>query len=186
MLEDGLKNVNDEVESENEDIKSAMITDAIKDNVGVHYLKVVNYVSFDDATMYTVELPASEHGVPEVREAKMSEVNNLMDYDVFEKVEDKGQETISSRGIITAKEKHDGQKQKIKARLVARGFQETEKPQSDSPTVSKEYFEILMAIAANNGFKLASVDIRAAFLQSKTLDRDIFMKPLQEATIWIG
>ena len=43
-----------------------------------------------------------------------------------------------------------------------------------------------MAIAANNGFKLASVDIRAAFLQSKTLDRDIFMKPLQEATIWIG
>ena len=69
---------------------------------------------------------------------------------------------------------------------MARGFQETEKPQSDSPTVSKEYFEILMAIAANNGFKLASVDIRAAFLQSKTLDRDIFMKPLQEATIWIG
>ena len=105
MLEDGLKNVNDEVESENEDIKSAMITDAIKDNVGVHYLKVVNYVSFDDATMYTVELPASEHGVPEVREAKMSEVNNLMDYDVFEEVEDKGQETISSRWIITAKGK---------------------------------------------------------------------------------
>ena len=32
-----------------------------------------------------------------------------------------------------------------------------------------------MAVAANKNFKLASVDIRAAFLQSRTLDRDVFM-----------
>ena len=75
------------------------------------------------------------------------------------------------------KEKHDGQKEKTKARLVARIFQETLKPQSDSPTVSKESFKTLMAIAANSDFNLASVDIRAAFLQSRTLDRDVFMLP---------
>ena len=34
-----------------------------------------------------------------------------------------------------------------------------------------------MAVAANSGFKLASVDIRAAFLQSRTLDRDVFVEP---------
>ena len=34
-----------------------------------------------------------------------------------------------------------------------------------------------MAIAANSDFKLASVDIRAVFLQSRTLDRDVFMLP---------
>ena len=56
-------------------------------------------------------------------------------------------------------------------------FQETLKPQSDSPTVSKELFKILMAVAANSNFKLASVDIRNAFLQSRTLDRDVFMLP---------
>ena len=100
-----------------------------------------------------------------------------MDYDVFEEVEDKGQETIGSRWVVTEKEKHDGQKLKTKARIVARGFQETMKPQSDSPTVSKESFKILMAISANENFKLASVDIRAAFLQSRTLDRDVFMLP---------
>ena len=62
------------------------------------------------------------------------------------------------------------------------------KPQTDSPTVSKESFKILMAIAANNGFRLASVDIRAAFLQSRTLHRDVFMKPppdiKKEGIIW--
>ena len=78
---------------------------------------------------------------------------------------------------MTEKEKHDGQKLQTKARLVARGFQETMKLQSDSPTVSKESFKILMAISANSDFKLASVDTRAAFLQSRTLDRDVYMLP---------
>ena len=66
---------------------------------------------------------------------------------------------------MTEKEKHDGQKQACKARLVARGFQESLKPQSDSPTASKDSFKMLMAVAANSRFKLASVDIRVAFLQ---------------------
>ena len=45
-----------------------------------------------------------------------------MDYNVFEKVEDNGQETIGSRWVVTENEKHDGQKLQTKARLVARGF----------------------------------------------------------------
>ena len=62
-------------------------------------------------------------------------------------MEDKGQETIGSRWVITAKEKHDGQKQKTMARLVAYEFQENLKLESDSPTVSKESFKMLMAVA---------------------------------------
>ena len=77
--------------------------------------------------------------------------------------------------MVTEKEKHDGQKKQTNARLVARGFQETLKPKSDSPTVSKESFKTLMAIAENSEFKLASVDIRAAFLQSRSFDQDVFM-----------
>ena len=100
-----------------------------------------------------------------------------MDYSTFEEVKDEGQETIGSRWVVTQKEMHDGQKTEYKARLVARGFQERLKPQSDSPTAAKESFKLLMAVAANNGFKLASLDIRAAFLQSKTLNRDVFIKP---------
>ena len=34
-----------------------------------------------------------------------------------------------------------------------------------------------MALSANFHFKLASVDIQAAFLQSKVLDRDVFVEP---------
>ena len=117
-------------------------------------MKVVNSVSFFDIAIYIVELPVSENGWPQVKEAKMSEVSNLLDYNVFEEVEDKGHETIRSRWEVIAKVKHDGQKQKTKARLVVREFQETLKPQSDSPTVSKESFKVLMAVAENSNLKL--------------------------------
>ena len=42
--------------------------------------------------------------------------------------------------VVTEKKQHDGQKTKVKARLVARGFQEALKPQSDSPTAAKRIF----------------------------------------------
>ena len=128
------------------------LADVTSDSIGTNYLKVINSVSFSDLATYTVDLPVSEHGRPEVKEAKTAEVSNFLDYDVFEEVKDKGQETIGSRWVVTTKEKHDGQKQKTKARLVARGFQETMKPQSDSPTVSKESFKMLMTITANDIF----------------------------------
>merc|ERR1712055_1227723 len=58
----------------------------------------------------------------------------------------------------------------------------------DRPTASKESVKLLMAVAANEGFKLASVDIRAAFLQAKTLDREVFVQPpkdiRKEGVIW--
>ena len=87
---------------------------------------------------------------------------------------------IGSQWVVTQKEKHDGQKQQTKARLVAHRFQESLKPQSDSPTVSHESFKLLMAVAANSSFKLASMEIGAAFLQLKILERKVFVKPPED------
>ena len=78
--------------------------------------------------MYTVEIPTKEQNTPEVKEAKHKEIENLMRYDVFEEVDDCGQEWIGSRWMITQKEKSDGQKSQIKGHLVAKEFQEEEKP----------------------------------------------------------
>ena len=106
--------------------------------------------SFQDYFIFTIKLPLSKHKGPEVIEAKMKEVKNLEDYKVFKEIEDEGQETIGSRWVITQKEK---QKQQTKPRLVARGFQESLKPQSDSTKASKDRFKMLMVVAANSGFK---------------------------------
>ena len=114
MLEDGLQDV-DKIQ---DNLKGKE-----KDTVATKYLKTVNIVSFSDISIYTVELTVSEHGRLEVKEAKNTEINNLQDYDIFEEVEDIGQDAIGSRWVITSKEKHNGQKKQTKARLVTRGFQ---------------------------------------------------------------
>ena len=126
MLEDGLEDVDKLIDPDKEKQREAMKqADVDYDNVGANYLKEANSLSFADISIYTVELPVSEHGKPKVKEEKEAEINNHLDYDVFEEVNDEGQDTIGSRWVVTAKEKHDGQKQKTKPRLVARGFQET-------------------------------------------------------------
>ena len=135
-----------------------------------------NSISFSEICSYVVKLPDLEYWRPEVKLAKKSEVKTILYYDTFKEIEDTRHEKIISQWDVTQKEKHDCQKQQTKARLVARRFQESLKPQSDSPTVSKESFKLLMAVAANSSFKLALVDIRAAFLQLKILYRDVFVK----------
>ena len=54
------------------------------------------------------------------------------------------------------------------------------KPQSDSPTVAKENFKLIMVVAASLQFAISSMDMRAAFLQAKVLDRNVFIKPLDD------
>ena len=157
MLVDGL-----------EDVES-LFTDLRTDEVGASHLKLTHSVSFSEMCTFTVELPTWEHWRPEVKIAKKAEIKNLKDYKTFVEVKDEGQTWVRSRWVITEKEQHDGQKTLCKAQLVARGFQEWLKPQSDSPTAAKESFKLLMALSANFSFKIASVNIRATFLQRKFL-----------------
>merc|ERR1711873_357206 len=57
-----------------------------------------------------------------------------------------------------------------------------------SPTAAKESFKLFMALAANQIFRVVSMDIRAAFLQAKKLDREVFVRPpddiKMEGKIW--
>merc|ERR1712240_565638 len=140
-----------------------MTGDGLKDIIGAKYLKMDKSECFLENLIYVVEVLVRDHGKPEVIEAKEKEIQNLETYEKFEEVDDIGQETIGSRWIVSEKEKHDGQKQNHKARLVAKGFQERDQPQSDSPTAAKESFKLLVALAANQNFRVLSMDIRAAF-----------------------
>ena len=101
-------------------------------------MKLENNECFDDISIYTVEVPVREHKMLEVIEAKQKDIENSEKYDSFEEVKYEGQETVGSRQVITKKEKADGQKKNVKGRLVAKGFQETEAPQSDAPTMLRE------------------------------------------------
>merc|ERR1711895_43551 len=172
--DDKIEDSETEIEEEDE---NELGRDLQNDIIGAKYLQVEKSVYSMDYKIYSVDVPVKDHGKKEIVAAKNKEIENLKFYETYEEVRDEGQETIGSRWVITKKQQHDGQKQDYKARLVAKGFQELDQPQSDSPTAAKESFKLIMALSANYNFKIVSVDIQAAFLQAKTLDREVFVRP---------
>ena len=78
-------------------------------------------------------------------------------------------------------DKSDEKTKKVKARLVCRGYEETVKVQSDSPTGSRETLHMLLSIAASKGWQIQSGDVKNAYLQGEEAKREVFMEPPKEA-----
>ena len=120
-------------------------------------------------------IPVKEHGREECVAAKKKELAAFDEFGVYEEVEDKGQDALSCRWILT--DKSTEEEKKVKARLVARGFEEKVKVQADSPTGSKETLHMLLTVAATKGWRIKSGDVKSAYLQGERLDREVFMVP---------
>lgn len=118
--------------------------------------------------------------IREIEKAKQEEMNSWKNFGVYVEVPNIGQKALTVRWVITEKEKCNGEK-KIKARLVARGFEEKEDIQSDSPTVSKEVLRSFVAILSSKKWTVNSIDIKAAFLQSERFEREVYLIPPIEA-----
>ena len=115
----------------------------------------------------------------EVMCAKELELQNWKDNEVYEEVEDVGQETLSVRWVVTEKLKA-GQKV-VKARLVARGFEEdTSGFRKDSPTCSRESIRLALALASAMGWACHSLDVKAAYLQGNEIGREVYLRPPPE------
>jgi len=105
---------------------------------------------------------------------------------VFTEVKDLGQKTISSTWVVT--EKHNSDNVAVKACLVALGFEEELSSNVDSLTASKSTPRIFMSVAASKRWRCQTIDIKSAFLQGKTIDRDVYLQPprdiKKDGTIW--
>ena len=117
-----------------------------------------------------------------VKEAKMRELQNWKKYEVYEEVKDNGQPCISIRWVCTEK-LSDSTTPLVKARLVARGFEEHKdcNLRSDAPTAGKDVLRIFLTLVATNKWRCNCIDIKAAFLQGCGFDREVFLRPPKEA-----
>ena len=71
----------------------------------------------------------------------------------------------------------------MKARLVARGFEEAEinEIRKDSPTCGKDSLRLCLTLLVSMGWQINSLDIKAAFLQGSHIEREVFIIPPKEA-----
>ena len=120
----------------------------------------------------------------EQKKAKKKELDEWKENKVYSQVLDRGQPRISTRWVDKTIERSGD----LKTRLVAKGFQdeETDKVRSDSPTCSKEGLRIAGGIIKSQGWTPKSMDIKTAFLQSKNINRLVYLDPPPEANVPSG
>ena len=144
-------------------------------------IKTENANKTEEATetaFFTI-VPRAEHQTTADIDAKKQEMHNWKIFDVHEEVENNGQKAINTTWVITRRTQGDSQK--IKSRLVARGFEEETTTQVDAPTVLKSTLKTMLAISGITKWQCQTTDVKAAFLQGAKIDRDIYLKPPKEA-----
>ena len=128
-------------------------------------------------------VPWHLHGNQDCVAAKKEEIKKIVeDYKAVEVVKDEGQFRISCRYVLWYKKHSDGSVQ-TRARLVARGYEETDSVPSDSPTMDQINLKVLLALSqSQRDMEAVTIDIKSAFLQGLPLhDRDVFVKAPPEA-----
>lgn len=97
-----------------------------------------------------------------------SEYESLIKNETWQLVEaPKNQNIIDSKWVFKVKEKPNGDVDKFKARLVARGFTQTcgvDFFETFSPVVKFTSIRSIFALAAANKMKILQFDIKTAFL----------------------
>ena len=67
----------------------------------------------------------------------------------------------------------------MKSRSVARSFEESDAGVvTDFPACSKESLRLTFPLFAIKSWKIHSPDISSSFLQEKSIDREVYVKPL--------
>jgi hypothetical protein len=111
-------------------------------------------------------------------EAALEELAAQLRNDAWELVEcPPGVKPISSRWVFTIKHTSDGEIERYKARLVARGYTQRhgiDYIETFAPTCRIQSIRAVLALAASLGLVLRSIDISNAFLNGD-IDAEIYM-----------
>ena len=124
-----------------------------------------------------VLIPHSSQNDPDCLKAKHEELTKLKQYNTYNEVSDHGQFRISTTWVLWYKS------DTIRARLVARGYEEQCTVRTDSPTITKSGLRTFLAISVNMHWNVKTTDIKFAFLQGKPLSRDVFVQPPKEVMV---
>ena len=156
-------------------------------NGDVHTKPKLQKVIYNDFNRYMVNLfeccrtPQEFYDSMLEIKAQNEELEKWHQHNVYDEIEDDGQEAISTRWVIT-KGTDESKNKVIKAQLVARGFEEDSSTiRSDSPTITKENLRLVCAIYVSFSWQIHSMDIKCAFLQGMNIDRLVYLVPPIEA-----
>lgn len=111
-------------------------------------------------------------------EAMNEEIMSLVKNDVFELVERPNCNIVTNKWVLKIKRKTNGEIDRYKARLVARGFSQIygmDYHETYAPVVNTVCIRMLFAMAAARKLHMSQFDVKTAFLNG-TLDETVYME----------
>ncbi|KAG7599419.1 Integrase catalytic core [Arabidopsis suecica] len=118
--------------------------------------------------------------VKEWREAVKEEIGAMTRNHTWdEEILPSGKRTVSSKWVFTIKYKSNGDIERYKARLVARGFTQTygaDYKETFAPVAKLHTVRVVLSLATNLSWDLWQMDVKNAFLQGE-LEDDVYMTP---------
>ena len=115
-------------------------------------------------------------------ETKRDELRKRKELEVYLEREDKGQKCVSCRWVNTVK--NDGDKMKLKSRLVVKGFEEDcleEKPKY-SPTIYKLSRRAVLSVITQHNWSVSMIEIKTVFFLSEEYEWNVYIRPPLEAS----
>ena len=112
-------------------------------------------------------------------EAMMDEYQSLMHHDVFDVVPVTDQKLVTSKWIFSIKKRDDGEIERFKARVVARGFTQKHGIDYDeifSPVVDRDVVRLALVLSSKKDWKVNHIDIGTAFLNG-VLEEEVYVVP---------
>ena len=123
------------------------------------------------------------------RKAMMEEIKNLDDNDVYETVPTPdGVKPISTKPVMRIKLDKNGNIERFKLRIVARGFVQKKGvnyEETFAPVANLESIRIICALAAKYDLELDQMDVSTAYLNG-VLDEEIYISPPEGVPIEDG
>jgi hypothetical protein len=108
-------------------------------------------------------------------------MKNLHEHGTYEEVRREPYMNVIPSLWVINKHTEDGKVDsgRIKARLVVQGNldQGVQETPSDSPTVDRHSVKLALSVAASLKWKVRTMDVSAAFLQGKPIDRVVHVEP---------
>ena len=137
-----------------------------------------------------------EQFADKVQEAKDAELRQFRETGAVEEAPAASAQKglVSMRWVLTwrtmEKEEGDKRDQKVKARLVARGFEDPDKRDNslmvNCSMAFREIHMVVLSTSATMGWSVHKADVKAAFLKSDKLKRSVYCLPPKEARVATG
>ena len=154
----------------------------LKDNqlMSINWDQVDQWLPISDYNETFVSSQSHENS--DILNAKITELNKWKENNVYTDIQYTNQHYLSLRWVNTTKTVNG--LPHVKSRSVVRGFEENDNNiLTDSPTCYKYSLRLIFAVCVSKLWKIHSLDITTAFLQGRSIDRDIYVKPPKEAGV---